>query len=146
MHIFVTGGSGLTGPAVVSELIASGHTFTGLARSDESAARLEALGAAAHRGSLEDRDSLRKGGSLPGPVPRAAAPGIGCDVSGTVDAVGEGVSDVAVGDLVFGTDDWLVARSPLLQSPAAATTRMLPVELLAHAVTAPSDAADRSAP
>ena len=40
----------------------------------------------------------------------------------------------------------LIARSSLLQSPAAATTRMLPVELLAHAVTAPSDSADRSAP
>ena len=33
MHIFVTGGSGLTGPAVVSELIASGHTVTALALS-----------------------------------------------------------------------------------------------------------------
>ena len=26
MHLFVTGGSGLTGPAIVSELIAAGHT------------------------------------------------------------------------------------------------------------------------
>ena len=32
--------------------------------------------------------------------------GIGIDVSGTVDAVGGGVSDVAIGDLVFGTADW----------------------------------------
>lgn len=32
--------------------------------------------------------------------------GIGCDVSGTVEAVGEGVDDVAVGDLVFGTADF----------------------------------------
>lgn len=41
-------------------------------------------------------------GLFPGQLPR----GIGCDVSGTVDAVGDGVSDVAVGDLVFGTADW----------------------------------------
>lgn len=41
-------------------------------------------------------------GLFAGELPR----GIGIDVSGTVDAVGEGVSDVAAGDLVFGTADW----------------------------------------
>ena len=61
MQVFVTGGSGLTGPAVVAELIAAGHTVTGLARSDAAAARLESLGAAVHPGSLEDLASLRSG-------------------------------------------------------------------------------------
>ncbi|RSN06402.1 3-beta hydroxysteroid dehydrogenase [Streptomyces sp. WAC 01325] len=61
MRIFVTGGSGQTGPAVVTELITAGHTVTGLARSDASAARLESLGASPHRGSLDDLDSLRRG-------------------------------------------------------------------------------------
>ena len=61
MHIFVTGGSGLTGPAIVMELIAAGHTVTGLARSEKAAARLSALGANVLLGSLEDVDSLRKG-------------------------------------------------------------------------------------
>jgi NADPH:quinone reductase-like Zn-dependent oxidoreductase len=41
-------------------------------------------------------------GLFAGNLPR----GIGIDVSGTVDAVGDGVTDVAVGDLVFGTADW----------------------------------------
>jgi nucleoside-diphosphate-sugar epimerase len=61
MHVFITGGSGLTGPAVVSELIAAGHTVTGLARSGAAAARLEALGASALRGSLQDLDCLTAG-------------------------------------------------------------------------------------
>ncbi|MDN3357408.1 SDR family oxidoreductase [Actinomadura sp. DC4] len=61
MHVFITGGSGLTGPAVVAELITAGHTVTGLARSDAAAARLEALGASALSGSLRDLDRLRKG-------------------------------------------------------------------------------------
>ena len=61
MHVFVTGGSGLTGPAIVAELIAAGHTVTGLARSDEAAARLRALGADTLAGSLEDLDRLQAG-------------------------------------------------------------------------------------
>jgi nucleoside-diphosphate-sugar epimerase len=61
MHVFITGGSGLTGPAIVSELITAGHTVTGLARSDAAAARLEALGASALRGSLRDLDCLTAG-------------------------------------------------------------------------------------
>ncbi|MEV4349668.1 SDR family oxidoreductase [Actinoplanes sp. NPDC049596] len=61
MRVFVTGGSGQTGPAVVTELIAAGHTVTGLARSDNSAGKLRALGAAVRRGSLDDLDSLRRG-------------------------------------------------------------------------------------
>jgi nucleoside-diphosphate-sugar epimerase len=61
MHVFVTGGSGLTGPTVVAELIAAGHTITGLARSDSAAARLKALGAEPQHGSLADHDCLRRG-------------------------------------------------------------------------------------
>jgi nucleoside-diphosphate-sugar epimerase len=61
MHVFVTGGTGQTGPTVVAELVASGHTVTGLARSDPAAARLETLGASPLRGCLDDLDSLRRG-------------------------------------------------------------------------------------
>jgi nucleoside-diphosphate-sugar epimerase len=61
MRIFVTGASGWIGSAVVPELLAAGHDVLGLARSDSSAAAVEALGADVHRGSLDDPDTLRAG-------------------------------------------------------------------------------------
>jgi nucleoside-diphosphate-sugar epimerase len=61
MRIFVTGASGWIGAALLPELIGFGHQVTGLARSDESAATVEAAGAGVLRGDLADPDVLRAG-------------------------------------------------------------------------------------
>src|SRR5664280_524390 len=61
MHVFITGGTGLIGSAVVAELLGNGHTVLALARSDASALAVEAAGATAIRGALADLDTLRDG-------------------------------------------------------------------------------------
>lgn len=61
MRVFVTGASGWIGSAAVDELLAAGHEVVGLARSDTSAASLDAKGAQVRRGDLDDLDSIREG-------------------------------------------------------------------------------------
>ncbi len=60
-----------------------------------------------HACGLNPADWALCQGLFAGNLPR----GIGIEVSGTVDAIGEGVADVSVGDLVLGTADWASCAS-----------------------------------
>lgn len=59
MKYFVTGASGWIGSAVTAELLAHGHEVVGLARSDDSAAKIHAAGAEVFRGSIDEPGGLR---------------------------------------------------------------------------------------
>jgi nucleoside-diphosphate-sugar epimerase len=60
MRVFITGGSGHIGSAVIPELRDAGHQVVALARSDSSAATLEAAEAEVIRGDLGDLDVIAK--------------------------------------------------------------------------------------
>ena len=63
MRVFLTGATGFIGSRVLKELLGAGHHVIGLTRSDDGARWLEEAGAEAHRGTLEDVDSLARGAS-----------------------------------------------------------------------------------
>jgi dihydroflavonol-4-reductase len=56
--VFVTGGTGFLGRAIVERLLADGRPVRALARSSEAAAALESLGATPVRGDVLDRASV----------------------------------------------------------------------------------------
>jgi dihydroflavonol-4-reductase len=60
-RVFVTGGSGLIGKAVLARLVASDRSVRALARSERAHTTVEALGADPVAGDLGDVDSLRAG-------------------------------------------------------------------------------------
>jgi nucleoside-diphosphate-sugar epimerase len=92
MRVFVTGASGHIGSALVPELLEAGHQVVGLARSDGSAAALEAAGAEVRRGDLDDLDGLRDAaGAADGVVHLAFKH----DLMGTGDYAGAVAADFA---------------------------------------------------
>jgi nucleoside-diphosphate-sugar epimerase len=64
MRVFVTGGSGWIGSALVPELINAGHEVVGLARSPASAAALTAAGAQVQPGTIDDVGILRSSAAV----------------------------------------------------------------------------------
>ena len=129
---FVTGGSGFIGGRLIERLVRDGSTVRALARSDESAAKVAALGAEAVRGDLDDRDSMAAG-AAGAEVAFHLAAALGewgpwedferGNVTGTRNAL-EGCSAAGVGRFVHcGTEAALMAGQPLVHVDESAPLR-----------------------
>jgi nucleoside-diphosphate-sugar epimerase len=119
MRVFVTGASGWIGSATVDELLAAGHEVTGLARSDASAAALQAKGARVRRGDLDDLASIRAGAEAAEAVIHLANKH---DWSNPANSITAEVGAVqTIGDALAGT-----GRPFLLASGVAGLTRGRP--------------------
>ena len=77
MKVFVTGATGFVGTALLKNLTDAGHTVLGMARSDESAAKLGGHGIEVHRGELSDPGSLVEGAKRADAVIHTAFPQMG---------------------------------------------------------------------
>jgi nucleoside-diphosphate-sugar epimerase len=61
MKVFIAGATGYIGSAVAAKVKAAGHTVIALARSEQSAAKVSALGYEVHEGDLTDPQTLAQG-------------------------------------------------------------------------------------
>ena len=61
MHVFLTGATGWIGSVIAGDLLAAGHTVTGLLRSAEKSGQLSEAGITPLIGSLGDIEVLRRG-------------------------------------------------------------------------------------
>jgi nucleoside-diphosphate-sugar epimerase len=127
MYVFVTGGTGLIGSAVVAELIGSGHTVLALARSDASALAAEAAGAKTLRGGLANLDVLRAGAArADGVIHLAFANGISSADAFAQAAAEESAALAALGEELVGSGRPFVTVSGTPYVPGRVSTEADP--------------------
>jgi nucleoside-diphosphate-sugar epimerase len=94
MNIFLTGGTGYVGSAVLADLVSAGHTVTALVRNDDKAAQVSAAGATPLLGDITDTALLGKAAGNADAVIHLASPG-----DATSAEVDKGVVDAFLGAL-----------------------------------------------
>jgi nucleoside-diphosphate-sugar epimerase len=124
MRVFVTGASGHIASALIPELLANDHEVLGLARSEEAAAKVAALGAEVRRGELGDTAGLASAAAECDGVVHLA---FRHDLSFNGDFAGAGAIDLAavnaIGDALAGSEKPFVTTGGTLLLAAAAPGR-----------------------
>jgi len=125
MRVFVTGASGWIGSPTVAELVDAGHEVVGLARSDESAARVEAVGGTVLRGDLTEVGALAAAAGDADAVVHLAfdhhVAFVEDDFAGA--AEGERAVIEAIGVALVGTDKaFVIASGTALAAPGRVAT------------------------
>ena len=131
MHVFLTGGTGTIGSAVVAELLSNGHTVLALARSEDSERAHKNACAQVLRGGIADLDVLRAGAAQADGIVSLA---FGRDYS-SPDAlaaaiVEESAAMAALGEQLIGSDRPMVAVSgtPWVQGRTSTEADQVPLE------------------
>ncbi|GIF08282.1 SDR family oxidoreductase [Actinoplanes siamensis] len=128
MHVFVTGGTGTIGSAVVTELLTNGHTVLALARSDGSERTLRDAGAEVLRGTLADLDVLRAGAArADGVVSLAFGRDYGSAESLAASIAEESAAMTALGEALVGGERPIVTVSGTPWAPGRAATEADPL-------------------
>jgi nucleoside-diphosphate-sugar epimerase len=123
MHVFVTGGTGTIGTAVIAELLGHGHTVLALARSERSAQSLADAGAQPLRGGLGDLDILRTGvAQADGVISLAFGRDYSSPEALAASIAEESAAMAALGQEVIGTDKPIVTVSGTPWIPGRAST------------------------
>ncbi|WIV56433.1 NAD-dependent epimerase/dehydratase family protein [Amycolatopsis nalaikhensis] len=129
MRIFLAGASGAIGRRVVPALLGRGHEVVGLTRSEDSAARIKALGAGAVVGDVYDAEALAQ-------AVRAARP----------DVVMHQLTDLGAGDRAANAKLRVVGTRNLVDAARAAGVRRVIAQSIAWAYAPGAEPATEDTP
>lgn len=129
MRIFLAGASGAIGRRVVPALLGRGHEVVGLTRSEDSAARIKALGAGAVVGDVYDAEALTQ-------AVRAARP----------DVVMHQLTDLGAGDRAANAKLRVVGTRNLVDAARAAGVRRIVAQSIAWAYAPGAEPATEDTP
>lgn len=128
-RIFLAGASGAIGRRVVPALLGRGHEVVGLTRSEDSAARIKALGAGAVVGDVYDAEALTQ-------AVRAARP----------DVVMHQLTDLGAGDRAANAKLRVVGTRNLVDAARAAGVRRIVAQSIAWAYAPGAEPATEDTP